>query len=450
MSSVNHIAILHATLARRDTPEAVARIVYESLPDRRSGRAASLIKQMIKTSLKNRWGWSSMPTQFRSPDGMGRQLAKAEELGKAFLKSDLRAPEDADGIEDFVSEFNALIGKVPGRSSFRHDRMNHAARIGAGIELSRRRYTKLFRLAGRLEDRLRRFRQADVRHRLLMVSKAALAPDLEPEDLNGSLPAAAFIAYYCARMKLRSEFTIAGQQMPFDALSEELFKLCQKTPNVPWHAIAHVFPRDDVLVRLTDDQKVRLLRRWYDILMETAQGLDEAFRRTDIDLDRMVVRKGNDSSTWNLLAGAWNRSRDHWIALVQAMGMDSLFDEMLPGKVMRLMAADVAAWHRMSGGGLHPDTAVWRELPKPWRVLTGEETCNRARIATACARHKIDPERTGWTAPRPRTEVATFRPTPELVHGVAVDNPFLASLLRRMGAFSGKALRPHGLDQTQD
>jgi hypothetical protein len=36
---------------------------------------------------------------------------------------------------------------------------------------------------------------------------------------------------------------------------------------------------------------------------------------------------------------------------------------MCPGKVLRLMAADVAWWHRQSGGGLHQDTAVWKELP---------------------------------------------------------------------------------------
>jgi hypothetical protein len=34
--------------------------------------------------------------------------------------------------------------------------------------------------------------------------------------------------------------------------------------------------------------------------------------------------------------------------------------------------------------------------------------------------------------------VQTFRPTPELVHGVTVGHPALASVLRKAGAFSGQ------------
>ena len=39
-----------------------------------------------------------------------------------------------------------------------------------------------------------------------------------------------------------------------------------------------------------------------------------------------------------------------------------------------------------------------------------------------------------------------FRPTPELVHGVAVANPFAAAFLRRLGAYSGRPLRRQVLD----
>jgi hypothetical protein len=158
-------------------------------------------------------------------------------------------------------------------------------------------------------------------------------------------------------------------------------------------------------------------------------------------MDSMIVKKGNDSSTWNLLAGAWNRARDHWIALIDALGMNELFDAMLPGKVLRLMAGDVAYWHRATGGGVHADTLVWRDLPKPWLVVRGEEACTRSTIEAACLRHGVDTAKSGWVAPRPRTSVAAFRPTPELVHGVAVANPFFAEWLKDIGAFSGKPLK---------
>ncbi len=205
--------------------------------------------------------------------------------------------------------------------------------------------------------------------------------------------------------------------------------------------MAHVFPRRDVLDRLSDEQRGRLLGTWFDIMTETAERLARVADRSSIDMAAMIVKRGDDSSTWNLLAGAWNRSRDHWMALVDAMGAHRLFELVLPGKVMRLMAGDVAAWHLSAGGGVHPDTRVWRDLPKPWSVLRGEATCTRADIEAACARHGVDGAKSGWAAPRPRTAVATFRPTPELVHGVAVGNPFLAEALKRMNVYSGKPMR---------
>lgn len=435
------VARLHATLERRETPETIAGMVDAALrpPERR--RLGGMIEPLIRSSIKRWFGWSSMPTVFKGAMPMDRQVDKARELAELFLSERLPAAHDADEVESFLAAFNALIGKSAGQSSFKKDRLNRGARKQRGLDLSRRRYSKLFRLAGRLERRLAALRRAEARHRLILVGKAALAPELRLDDLGGHLPTAAFVAYYSARMKLRSEFTIDGQQKPFDALAASLLAWCFEEPDTRWHAIAHVFPRADVLARVDEERKGRLLGRWYDILSEIAEQLEIAWSRTGIDLDTMIVKRGNDSSSWNLLAGAWNRARDHWMALVEALEMEALFDTVLPGKVMRLMAADVAAWHRSTGGAIHPDTAVWAELPKPWAVLRGEAVCTRALIEEACRRHGVDAAKSGWSAARPRSEVAEFRPTPELVHGVAVNNPYLAKLLREAGIFSGRQIR---------
>jgi hypothetical protein len=61
-------------------------------------------------------------------------------------------------------------------------------------------------------------------------------------------------------------------------------------------------------------------------------------------------------------------------------------------------------------------------------------------VEEACRKYGVDPVRSGWTHPRPRTTVVPFKPTPELVHGVSVANPHLAKLLRDTGFFSGKRL----------
>jgi hypothetical protein len=435
------IASLHETLVRRDAPEAIAAIVAAGMP--RGFRRPVLrlrLERVRRADVRRFFGWSSMRTTFRAPVPMDGQVAKAQELAAAFLDRTLPSPDDPDALEDFIAAFGALIGKEPGRNSFKADRLARSARAESGISLSRRRYSKLFRLAGRLERRLASLRREQARYRIVLVGNAALAPDLEVEDFAGHFPTAAFVAYYSARMKLRSEFTNQSQQRPFDEVADGLLRWCFDEPETRWFAIAHVFPRSDVLARLDEGQKAHLLRRWYGILTELAENLEAAWH-SGIDLETMIVKRGNDSSTWNLLAGAWNRARDHWIALIEALELDALFDTMLPGKVMRLMAADVAAWHRASGGAIHPDTRIWAELPKPWDVLRGERQCTRADVEAACARHGVDPVKSGWAAARPRSEVAEFRPTPELVHGVTVDNPYLADLFRKARFFSGKQAR---------
>ncbi len=450
MTSRDAIARLHATLPRRETPETIAELIQGALPLRLASRLRAPLRERLAGSIRRYFGWSSMPTVFRQPVPAGRQLAKARELARLFLGGHLPEGDDPAEVARLVTELNALIGKAPGANSFRNDRLNRQARHTHGLVLSRRRYDKLFRLTVRLEDRLARLRTEEAKYRLLLVGKAGLATDLAVDHFDGHLPSAAFVAYYAARMKLRSEFTVVGQQKPFDDLAAALLAICADDPRTSWFAIAHVFPRADVLAHLTDGQKGRLLGRWFGILSETAERLEQAYTHTKIDLPSMIVRRGNDSTTWNLFAGAWNRARDHWIALVDALGMNALFDEMLPGKVMRLMAADVAAWHRSTGGAVHPDTKVWAELPKPWEVLRLEQPCGRARVEAACARHGVDAAKSGWSAPRPRTAVQVYTPTPELVHGVSVGDPHTAQLLKRLGWFSGRPLKLHHLDDAQE
>ena len=432
---------LYASLALRETPETVAKYVAEALAPDSSAAARKLALKISRKTVSARIGWSSMATRFRGADPMDRQVAKARELADLFLDARLPGSDDVEELETFIDSFNTLIGKSRGHGSFRYGRLNRATRAELGLQLSRRRYDKLFRMAARLEKRLKAYKEAIHKNGLVLVGKAGLVEDIRREDLMERPWTASFIAYYTARLKLRSEFTIEGQQKAFDELSMRLLKGCETHEDANWFAIAHVFPRADVLARLTDEQKGRLLGRWFGVLHRTADRLRVAFEKSHINLESMIVKKGDDSSTWNTFAGAWNRARDHWISLIVALGMERTFEAMLPGKVMRLMAADVAAWHRISGGDIHPDTKIWRDLPKPWLVLTGHAYCNLHMVEEACERHGVEKKGSGWCAPRPRTTVATYRPTPELVHGVTVENPYFAKFLRKLGAFSGKELK---------
>jgi hypothetical protein len=115
-----------------------------------------------------------------------------------------------------------------------------------------------------------------------------------------------------------------------------------------------------------------------------------------------------------------------------------MLDEVCPGKVLRLMAGDVADWH----DDLDVDTHVWNQLLRPWDVLTGASTCTRETIVDACRRSGVvDPYTSGWISPRPATAPAPVTSTPELVHGVQVCSPFMAAAMRRLGVFSGKKIK---------
>ena len=96
------------------------------------------------------------------------------------------------------------------------------------------------------------------------------------------------------------------------------------------------------------------------------------------------------------------------------------------------------------GGKLDPNTDVWYHLPLPWEVFQGKEKCNRKQVEKLCKNVGIHPERSGWLAPR-KHGIAVFTPTPELVHGVAIANPYLATILKKQKYFSGKQINTNNI-----
>lgn len=270
---------------------------------------------------------------------------------------------------------------------------------------------------------------------------AAIGFDPGRPDFLADPGAACFIAYFTAKRKLRRQFTLSGRDNPFDEIAELLFARCRRSADTDWWMIAQAYPTPEVLARLTEEQRGELLGRWFRTMRSTASALESLWAASEFDRERMIVRRGNDSSTWNLLCGAYNAARAAWLSCLAATEATGLLDVACPGKAMMLMAGDLAAWHLATGSGPHPDTQVWAALPLPWEVLDGRATCTAAQVVEFCEIAGIDPHRTGWTGPKPPGPVGTFRPTPELVHGVAVADPVWAGMLRGAGAFSGKPIK---------
>ncbi len=436
------IDTLYTTISERRRPEDVADLVHVLLAGRLDAVEDATLVRASARSLRKIWlGYTSMRQDWAQAVGMHRQVGRARELfesARAIDPFDTSAPE---AIASFLDRISGEIGKGRLENDFLADRLDRAERRAVGLRLSRRRYDKLWRLLRRMEERLASLVREIVKTRLTRIGKQRMAPYLSREDFFASESAACFVAYMVARLGLRSTFTVSGQQKAFDEIARMLLARCMRDPHASFYAIAHVHPSADVLARLDEEARGRLLARSYEVLREAATVLDAQYAARPFDRDRMIVARGDDSSTWNQVAGAFNAARDHWIALLHSLGAAEIVDRMCVPKAMRLIAGDVAAWHAAVGHTGDPNVRVAAVLPEPWRVVLGLEPCERSTVELACGLVGIDPVRTGWTAPRPRDRVELFRPTPELVHGVSIGSPFLATLLRKQGWFSGKSYR---------
>ncbi|MEU4129632.1 hypothetical protein [Streptomyces wuyuanensis] len=443
---------LHASLGLRKRPEDVAQLIQDLFRARNTEpdpATAAALDKATEHSLHRLWhGYTSMLEDFARPVGAQRQLARASALFTNVADLAPEAGDDPAEIESVIRRAGDEIRRAYGDNDFGMDRLNRAERAEAGIgEISKRQYNKRFRLLRRMEAKLARVVHEQRRRAVTITGKGALAHTLPYETFAADPDTAAFVAYLTARAHMRSIFTNGTQRRPYDDVADALFQRLRSEPaRTNWYAVAHAHPTAEVLGHVSDGDLARLLVRWNRFLREVAGLLEAAWNRSRLERDTMIVRPGNDSSTWNQAAQAWGTARTHWFALLTELGEERILDRVCPGKVPRLMAADVAYWHRRSGGGLHPDTLVWAELPLPWEVLRGEAECPRSLVEEVCARHRVDPVAGGWTAQRPAPQAVRFSRTPELVHGVAVGDPLMASALRSAGVFSGKGKHAAALE----
>lgn len=426
---------LFDTIGRRTQPEDVATLIRKVLGDRLSRDEKSLLAKAARHARL-----SSMCQDFWKPAGMERQTRVALTLVPVVaVPADTSRPET---MLDYVGRLGETVGTHLGKMDFKHDRLNREARRAAGLEqLSKRQYNKRFRLLARMERKARKLFREWTKAELLQVAKSRLACRLTLEDFRGDLDTAACVAYLTATLNRRNVFTAGSQERAYDELADMLLSRVKTSPNAAWWAVAHVLPDADVIARLDDEYKGRLLGMWHAALVKAADILKGVDAACSINRRTMVVRRGNDSSTWNAAAGAWNKTREGYVAVLYALGADSVWELQCLGKVPRLMAGDVTAWHMHSGDDIcHPDVKVWAVLPSPWEVLEGSARCSKQDVEAACQLHGVDPAKGGWTAPRPgNRKPVPFSATPELVHGVAVTSPALAAVLRKAGWFSGKA-----------
>jgi hypothetical protein len=438
------IPLLFDSLQKRLRPEDVAELILSELDASLTTSERHLLQRGVAGSLKRSiYQMTSMLQDFRRPVPPIKQSRKARELfNSAYTLSDEDCA-DLTKVTTLVRHLSLEVYKTFGANDFKTHRLNRLQRNEAGLELSRRRYNKLFRFLQRFEKKLETYHTEQRKYRATRIAKSSLATDITYSDFSASTDAACFIAYFTARSNRRSVFTNQSQDRHYDQIAEMLLKRFKANPAPEgWRAIAHVMPDAETLEHVSEKDKMELLTKWLVVLKDIAELLERTWEKSQFNRHSMIVKRGDDSSTWNALAGAWNAARQSWIGLMFALGLEEELEKVCFGKVMRLMAADVAAWHRRSGGTLEPDTLVWAELPAPWEVFSSEVVCTLEDVKRVCTKHNVDPVKKGWIFPRHERKAVPFKPTPELVHGVIVEHPQLATILKKAGWFSGKILHP--------
>jgi hypothetical protein len=426
------LAELHASLDARRRPEEVAGLIVTAVGDDLSETARLLVARAAASRV---W-WSSMPEDFARPVGGHDQLTAVSTLIGGLDDLGSLDPDDPADLRRVVETVGRPLGYGPG-ADFKRDRRNRAQRAAVGIDVPKRQYNRRWRALSRLAAKAATLETERAKRSLLLVGRSRFAGDITRDRFKADPVTGSFVAYYTAKRNVRRGFTLSGRDNPYDEVAAALFAECLANPATDWWMVSRVYQEPQVLARLSDADRGELLGRWSAVMRQAAELLERVWQASNLNRTAMVVRRGNDSSTWNTVATAYNTARAGWITALHASGAADLLDVACPGKVLRLMAADLAWWHTRSGGELDPDTKVWSELPLPWEVLSGQAVCTRAHVEAICQRAGIDPAARGWTAPRATGGVGVFRPTPELVHGVAVADPVWASMLRRAGVFSG-------------
>lgn len=451
----NAIESLYQSIQARPRPEDVAELIQELIEEEINATSAKeartklrKLKYALEPAARNSLkrgasSYTSMATEFARVVGADKMVARAAQIFKIPDPPSTIECMLPEKVEDFMNLVAQTIGVDPAHSDFLKNRLNREQRDAAGISMNKRPYNHRFRAIRRLRFKLLKMIRNSKKYQATRVAKSAGATKITIEELGRDLPSAYFVAYLSARMNLRSAFTNDSQVKAHDAIAEALYQNAKRSPTTNWWAIALVHPQKEVLKHLSDEEKGMLVGVWTETLHMLSDLLRDTYQDNSFDLKNMIVHRGNDSSTWNSAAGAWNKARDHWIKLLFELGLEGMIQFYFPGKVLRLMAADVVSWHRYGStsldDALHPDTKVWRELPRPWEVFSGDAQCTREMIEQACDLHKVKKE--GWSLPHGDKYAVAYSPTPELVHGVSITSPFLAQVLKSAGAFSGKGLK---------
>ncbi|NJO02311.1 MAG: hypothetical protein HC880_12035 [Bacteroidia bacterium] len=430
---LKHLKYLFKSLDRRKQPEDIAARILMILGNDLSPSEKDQWQASTPQESGSPWpGHSSLAEDFQPPVGMRRQIRKALDLFVSAPNFDKNFYSQPEEVRKFIHNISQEIHKDFGANDFKHDRLSRIQRQNQGLDLSRRKYNKLFRHLKRLEEKLRILELELKKLSFRRMEKSGLAYQLDWETFSSDVPSACFIAYYTALCNQRPETAGPAPSSFPDAIARLLFARCLGNAQSTWWAIAHVCLHEEVISRLTDKHKGKLIGRWFGILSEIADLLATLWESSALQRDTMTARPGNDSSSWNHTANAWNNARLHWIALLRALNLQTMLTAIYLGKVQPLSFIKAETSLSKTNAASKNDWLLWLALPLPWEVLRGRQICSRQRVENQCARQRIDPASLDWPAPQTSTD---NHPSPTLIQVIKEDAPALINLLKAHGYF---------------
>jgi len=210
---------------------------------------------------------------------------------------------DPNKVEAFVRKVSETIFKVYGANDFKSNRLTKVERHALGLFKCQRWYNRRWRLLARMEKKIQRLAWNQRKYLFTRVGKGGLAVEIPFEDFAADVNTACLVAYLSARMSMRSAFTNTSQVRAYDNVSEMLYNRAVQKGTIRYDVVAYLMADEKVLRRLSDEQKGQMLGRWWALLTDMADMLHEYYRTAKFNRANMIVTKGNDSSTWNQVAG---------------------------------------------------------------------------------------------------------------------------------------------------
>jgi hypothetical protein len=174
-------------------------------------------------------------------------------------------------------------------------------------------------------------------------------------------------------------------------------------------------------------------------MINAAELMSEISKLKDYS-NEMGICTGEHWMEWRIAADSWNKFRNDWFLLLERIGLNGWREAFCPGQVPLLPweAAQVVWFKRWFEKCKLANSRIWLELPRPWEVLLQGKSCPRSLVDSVCEKHDAHPVKSRWSGPKTRHRSRSYKPTPELVHGIETSSLELAALLHKAGVINAE------------